>query len=367
MKSILDPALFHLTWIMLTTIPCVKPNDETTGWIHNITSQLCPYTDFCHTKASKVFNYTVQDLAPCCGDCSCDDDCIETNSCCPDKTVVSHNSTGLVCKNTMVKKRPGRRGDNRNYDGLSYGIKRYYITASCPAGLTDEAIQHRCLGTNRTTLDDFVWVLDTATGKIFQNYHCAKCHGIESWETFNIRTQCVNKHETNFENLTMALLSEDCNIINEISDEYAATTDKYQCFTPTILVCNQTGRWEQYDADIDEACQRQTVPFFQTDLFTTVIYKNPFCYVCNIEKISGSELVCPVMNFHGRFNGFNFDALINYKRRSRQEDERADSVCAVDQLYDKYMVRLHMSRVVRKPVFAMRKQRRGSASRLPRS
>ena len=342
MKSISEQALFYLTLIGLTTaIPSVKSKDEILGWIHNITSQLCPYTDFCHTKASKVFNYAVQDQAPCCSDCSCDDDCIETNSCCPDKAMVSHNSTGLVCKNTMTKKRSKNR-DTRNNDGLSNGIKRYFITDSCPAGETDKDIQHRCLGTNKTTLDDFVWVLDTATGKIYQNYHCAKCHGIESWETFNIRTQCSNNIDNNFDNLTTTLLSEDCNIINEISDKHAATTEKYRCYTPTISVCNQTGQWRHYDADIDEACQRNMVPFFQADVFKTVIYKNHFCYVCNTEKMSGAELVCPAMNVAERFDGATFDALINYMGKSRKENDRADSVCAVDQIYDKYKVRLHI-------------------------
>ena len=340
MASMSGRASFYLVLTLFTIVtPRLKSKD--TGWIHNITNQLCPYTDFCHAKASKVFNSTIHNNAPCCGNCSCDDDCMEMNNCCPDKTIVSHNSAELLCKNSMVKKRSRSTDDVRNYDGFSYGIKFYYITGSCPARETDQDIQHGCLGTNRTTLDDYVWVFDAATGKIFQNRHCAECHGIKAWEPFNISAHCINTVDNSFDNLTSSLLSNDCNIINEISDGHAAMTETYRCFTPAISSCNQTGQWRKYDVDIDAACQRNTVPFFQPNFNKMIIYKNIFCYVCNVELISGADLVCPIIHTDGRFTGTSFDALINYKDASQTEEKSVDSVCTVDQIYDKYMVGLH--------------------------
>ena len=326
----------HVLLLFSTTL--AKVSGGTVDWNQNITSHLCPYTDFCHTKASKVFTYPTHDYEPCCNQCSCNDNCLETNSCCPDKTIVSDNPTLLVCKSTMVKKRGGYK-DNRFYNGLVGGIKSYLITDRCPAGEQDIDIQHRCLGMKRITLDDYLWVSDSATGKIFNNHHCAQCHGIENWKTWNIRTQCHIDIDSRFENLTATLLSDECNIINEIPGEHAAEADKYKCYTPAISVCNQTGLWKRYDGDVDEACKKNTVPFFQIDGLNVVIYKNLFCYVCNAGDASSADMVCPSMNTDARFTGSSFNALIDFV--GRKEDKETSSVCAVDQIHDKYMVRLH--------------------------
>ena len=319
----------HVLLLLLTTL--AHGSGATEDWSQNITSHLCPYTDFCHTKASKAFTYP-DDYGPCCSDCSCEDSCVETNSCCPDKTNVPDNPTGLVCKNTMVKKRGGTK------DRFVNGIRSYLIADRCPAGeqvMPD--IQHKCLGINRTTLDDYVWVSDTGTGKIFQNHHCAQCHGIKNWKTWNIRTQCNDVNDTSFENLTATLFSEECNIINEIPEETAAEIEKHRCFTPAISVCNQTGLWKHYSDDVAEACQKNTVPFFQTDGLNLIIYKNLFCYVCNTGDASSAEMVCPRMiNDSNRFSGSSFNALIDYN--GIKEGHVTSSVCAVDQIRDKYMV-----------------------------
>ena len=108
--------------LLLFSTTLARVSGGTVDWNQNISS---------HTKASKVFNYAEHDYD--CSDCSCDDNCLETNSCCPDKTMVSDNSTGLVCKTTMVKKRGGNT-DNRLYKGLVGSIKSYLITDRCPAG-----------------------------------------------------------------------------------------------------------------------------------------------------------------------------------------------------------------------------------------
>ena len=331
--------IFHALLLLAPTITTVRGGFM--DWSKNITSYLCPYTDSCLTKASEAFNYPAR-IAPCCSDCSCTDDCIETNSCCPDKTMISHNSIGLVCKNTMVKKRGGFKDDG-NHDGYVDGIKRYLITDSCPASEQDKIIQHKCLGTDKTTLDDYVWVSDVATGRIFQNYHCAQCHGIRMWKDWNIRTLCSFITDDSFQNLTETLFSEECNIINEISEELAREAEEYRCYTPTITMCNQTGQWKNYDAAVDEACKRNTVPFFQMDetLLKMVIYNNLFCYVCNTEAIESADIVCPRLEADNRLFETSFSALIDYTEG--QEDKKmAASACDIDQISDKYAVRINI-------------------------
>ena len=333
--------IFNALLLLAPTITIARGGSM--DWSKNITSHLCPYTDFCLTKASKDYNYAARNHAPCCSECSCTDDCIETNSCCPDKTMVSHNSTDLVCKNTMVKKRGGLK-DHGNYDGYVDGIKRFLITDNCPASEQDKIIQHKCLGTDKTTLDDYVWVSDAATGRIYQNYHCAQCHGIKTRKkNWNIRTLCSRITDYSFHNITETLFSEECNIINEVSEELATEAEEYRCYTPTITVCNQTGQWQQYDAAVDEACKRNTVPFFQIDenLFKMVIYNNLFCYVCNTDAIDNADMVCPSITADTRISQTSFSALIDFTE-GQEHTKLAASACDINQIYDKYSVRINI-------------------------
>ena len=191
----------------------------------------------------------------------------------------------------------------------------------------------------RITLDDYLWVSDSAAAKIFNNHHCAECHGIENCKPWKIRTQCHNDVDSRFENLTATLFSDECNIIKEMPGKHVAEVDKYKCYTPAISVCNQTGLWKRYNGDVDEACKKNTVPFFQTDGLNLVICKNLFCYVCNTGDASSAEMVCPSMHTDNRFTVSSFNALIDFN--GRKEDQEISSVCTVDQIHDKYMVRLH--------------------------
>ena len=344
--------IFNALLLLAPTITIVRGGSM--DWSKNIINYLCPYTDFCLTKALKVFKYPARNHVPCCSDCSCTNDCIETNSCCPDKTMVSHNSTGpdktmvshnstgFVCKNTMVKKRGGLKDDG-NHDGYADGIKRYLITDNCPASEQDKIIQHKCLGADKTTLDDYVWVSDAATGRIYQNYHCAQCHGIKTWKNWNIRTLCSRITDDSFQNLTETLFSEECNIINEVSEELAREAEEYRCYKPTITVCNQTGQWQLYDAAVDEACKRNTVPFFQIDekLLKMVIYNNLFCYVCNTDAIDNADMVCPSIKGDNRISPTSFSALIDFME-GQEDTKMAASACEINQIYDKYAVRINI-------------------------
>ena len=323
-----------LLLLLVSTASGTSASGDTRDWRQNITSRLCPYTDMCLTKASQEFTHPT-DYEPCCSDCNCNADCIETNSCCPDSTVASDIPSERVCKSTMVKKRDRER---EFYDGFVDGINSYFIINRCPAVELDINVKDKCLGIDKTKLDEYIWVSDTISGKIFQNHHCAKCHGIKDWTSWNIRTQCSRIYDTSFVNITATLYSDDCNIITEAPDELAAKTNNDRCYTPTITVCNQTGLWSSYDVYVDEECKRNTAPYFQTDGLDMNIYKNIFCFVCNTGDISSAQMVCPARfsNDSARFQDNSFIALIDY--RGRQGGQDTGSMCAVDQVHDTYMV-----------------------------
>lgn len=299
----------------------------------NVTATLCPYTDFCHFKATEVFNRSDSD--PCCNECSCGNDCWETQNCCPDKQNIVYGTTQLVCKSTMVKKRP--QDDTTFQDGLSQGIKRYLIIDKCPDHEKLPYIQQICVDYNKTLLQDFIWVSDILTGKIYQNEHCARCNGVNQTVAWNIKTMCGEILRSSLQNMSDILLSEECNIITEAPEE-GDRFEKYRCFIPTVSGCNETGLWQQYDKRVYDACQSKTVPFFQTLVAGVIIYKNIFCFLCNGMKAHAADKICPDRDWKPSRQTISgpFIALIDFRRRTTKE--KSPFGCAGDEFFDKYMV-----------------------------
>ena len=309
-------------------------NGDTGDWRQTI---ICPNTDVCLTEVQQKLTYPVH-YGPCCTDCNYYDDCMETNSCCPDKTSDTGSPSKHVCKSTMVKKR-GYHEDKDFYDGFIDGINSYFITDRCPTDVQDIDVREKCLSIDKTTLDDYIWVSDTTTGKIFQNHHCAKCHGSKDWKSWNIRTQCSHISDHSFVNITATLYSENCNIINEAPEELAAKTDNDRCFNPTISFCNQTGYWNIYHDFVYTGCNFNTTPHLPNEEMVVDVSENMFCYICNTDDVSSTEMVCLAAVFNSsdvKTESNTFSALIDY--RGGSEDEKGSSGCAVDQIYDKYMV-----------------------------
>ena len=49
--------------------------------------EACPYTTFCQANASMTFEEDTRKYMPCCPPCSCDENCLQSHNCCPDKVV----------------------------------------------------------------------------------------------------------------------------------------------------------------------------------------------------------------------------------------------------------------------------------------
>ena len=312
-------------------------NGGTGNWGQTI---ICPNADVCLTEAQQELLYPVHNR-PCCTDCNCNGDC----SCCSDKTSDSGSPSKRVCKSTMVKKR-GSNKDKYFYDGFIDGINSYFITDRCPTDEQNIDVREKCLSIDKTTLDDYIWVSDTTTGKIFQNHHCAKCHGTKDWKSWNIRTQCSPLSDASFVNITATLYSENCNIINEAPEELAAKIANDRCFNPTISFCNQTGYWNIYHDFVYTGCNFNTAPHLPNEEMAVDVFENMFCYICNTDDVSSTEMVCLAALFNSsdmtsnpyiqRSKSITFSALIDY--RGGSEDEKGSSECAFEQIYDKYMV-----------------------------
>ena len=210
------------------------------NYILNVSRDLCPFTDFCSMSSTEML--TNETVFPCCSDCSCDvSTCYQTENCCPDIEPMPDEVSDLICANTMTKLDILARTSIHN--GIADGIKRYYIITSCPKDYKDDLIESKCNGKNQTDLDDLLWVSDLESGTIYQNYYCAMCHEVENWLTWNLRTNCYTKlMETGFKNITATLLSDDCNIVNEVPESKREDSRKYQCYIPDFTSCTNSGK-----------------------------------------------------------------------------------------------------------------------------
>ena len=188
---------------------------------------------------------------------------------------------------------------------------------------------------------DFIWVSDVSSGEIYNNRHCAACHGVKEWKSWRIRTSSQNILRANFPNLTDVIMSDDCSIINELPEDEEKDAEKFRCFIPEVSACNVTGLWKQYNAAIEAAClQYYNVPFIKYGLVYHVIYKNVFCFICNQGESYSADKVCSGSALP-KTEGHFFSALIDFAD-VQTTMKIATARCAWDEIYDKYTVRFHL-------------------------
>ena len=291
--------------------------------VRHLLEEVCPYTNFCHTNARKIV--PTEDI-PCCLPCSCDDDCLEFDNCCPDKELINGPRPPIVpCRDSYVKPPNG-------YSAVYTGF--YRVIDSCPSSEDISNLNSKCIRENRTSLEDFVWVSDN-TGKIYQNTYCAECHGVKESIPWQIETTCYDIMRANFGNLREILLSEKCNIIN-IPPEYLKTvTDKYTCLNPKKHLyssCNETGLMDSFDPAVEIACKQSTWPF----ILDPYLAKNVFCAMCNYDiPTSSSDKFCTYFDIRGHDSGFI--SLIDHTSVSVDTLKETNN-CGFDELFDEFMV-----------------------------
>ena len=245
---------------------------------------------------------------------------------------------GAVCKRSATKLDPS---DAYHMDESV----PYLIFDACSDNSSDTELNDKCKGINKTELEDYIWVSDKETEHIYQNIHCATCHGVKALVPWRIRTTCFDVIMADFERVTEILLSPRCDIINELPEEFQETIRKYRCYIPDKYSrCNMTGLWGEYDAVTYAACETFDLPFYQDSSGggPAEIYKNMFCYVCN-EGVFWSWLqgICFKSEEDSiRDIGTTFSTLINYETPT---DTQKDTTCVMSEVFDSYMVSFNRS------------------------
>ena len=320
---------------LATSKAFTKPYQTTTpdarqDVISQIGVALCPYTDYCRRK--KEVNYDTK-LAPCCADCSCEQSCWETGTCCPDIEVIDERKPSQTCHESIVKKSKGSKVEN----DINHGIWSYYIIDHCPDTEQNVSIINKCTLADIDHIDDYRWLSDNSTGTIYQNKFCAACHGLKNLTRWQLVTRCKDMLSASFSSVNSLLFSDKCDIINREPAEGTDTSYK-RCAIPFYTRCNQTGLWSHYDPDIVWACDMHNALFTEIVNKNTTFYKNAFCYACNQPEIINTPTMC--LKLFDGIDKLSFRILIDYERFENLGNSHLTSnfPCEIDEFIDPYLV-----------------------------
>ena len=297
--------------------------------IYQIGKTLCPYSDFCGQK--KDFRENLRH-SPCCADCSCDDNCWETGTCCPDKEFIVEREPVRHCHVSIVK-----TGKTTSvYNGINNGIFAYYIIDYCPESEKNISIINKCTLSDIDHISDYRWVSDNVTGNIYQNKFCAACHGRVGLTEWQLETRCKNVLFSNFSHLNSLLLSDECDIINR-EPETEINSVYQKCAIPFYTRCNQTGLWTKFDRAVNWACDIYNSVFIEVVNRNVTVYKNAFCYACNWPEINNTPTMCLYVLDSDQLT---FSTLIDNKKYEDLSGGQPTSKtqCKVDEIMDIYMV-----------------------------
>lgn len=324
-------AIFYFVFLVSGTL-----SFNSTTFIAEIGTKLCPYTNFCHASASKILdeeNYGV----PCCLPCSCSDNCWKVGNCCPDRSTVDIQTPELFCRETLVKR---TKSDTKLHNGISLGIHRYRIVETCPENEVNVTLVDSCQREDRKAVDEYVWVSDK-TGKIFRNRYCAYCNDVYQFTEWQVRTSYSPiLLLPNFSILPQIILSaDDSDLIVSVPESEMKQTEKYRCLLPYTFACNQSGLWKTPDTSLKQACETYDSPFVVDEVFST-IYKNVYCYICNGYGVRGVKGLCTDLYDPERtLTTISFSALLDINWHEQYPKQKiTKSNCEDNEVFDQFMV-----------------------------
>ena len=275
----------------------------------------------------------------CCEKCSCNNDCHETGSCCPDMPI-----SGLI-----EPKYPCRRLSDfgRNVDRLRYGQSNhwYHVIDDCP-NLTKTLAFKNCFEPKE--VNDYVIVFDPKKEKLYRNKHCAECNGIFRYGEFKIQANCrdILSLLTNLSSIqeTQNFLMDMCSLVSFPPDDFTSVS---HCLPETEMIstCNKTGVWNFYDDEIEKACLTKRTG--QNVLYRSIIGKgtfyrdfaNVYCFLCNVPKGTKEINVCDQDdNDDGKSSRISFHAIIDTKSWREDDEFIKEAMCHPTQIWDSFRV-----------------------------
>ena len=299
---------------------------------------LCPYTDYCTSNATKRIQNTTE--MPCCGYCSCEEDCWGRDNCCMDKPTVLMIAKQPVesCDTVLVN-----HHDTKYMYNIGNEVPRYYITNRCP--IEDGPLAEKCSGKNQSSIEDFIWATDNLTRRIYSNEYCAKCHGVDVFTSWLISTDCMEA--LNGLNSPIDAINHIINNCGLFLEPPSKEDNTGRCLVPEITQCNVTGVWETYDQALEQACNSINQIYVKEDMYRTHIYKNVYCFLCNsgqdrhIGDVCTSNDLTNTRTGRQTFTGIlDFRWMETVKEMDASDTRRPGPVCAIDEISASHQVRL---------------------------
>ena len=291
-------------------------------------NDICPYTNYCTRNATK----SIEDVTktPCCIYCSCADDCWKRGNCCMDKQNITVKQPLEHCIKVSLKE----RGLNIRFKNLP----RYYVIQSCPT--LNDALAEKCSGNIQSSLEDFIWMTDERTNKIYNNRYCAECHGVVNYTYWQLATDCtdpMNGQTSSADAINRIIDS--CSLV--VLPPKSTDVSTNQCLVPTYTTCNVTGRWRTYDQALETACNQFSQIYILENRYMQVYYRNIYCFLCNVKP--HEQLVRDVCTSYTneedvRTDLQGFTAILDFTTIKRQKAALTDSVCASDEIKDPFQV-----------------------------
>ena len=309
-----------------------------------VLQHMCPYNDFCQVQARQEMEEKAE--FPCCRPCSCDKECEHLRSCCPDiegkgndlvETKDETDTPSLTCKSvTLGWTKPLMSTINDVSLNRKHPAPHFLITDRCPNNETDSDLKRKCDSIDMSSFDGFVWVSDKATGQIFQNRFCAKCHGVTHYVYWTIGIkECTSALDESLP-INYILQNNNCLFILNEPSEIGTVASKYRCFVPDISQCNQTGTWTQFNKTIYAGCETFDMPFITETVGGSIdiVYKNKFCMICNNPPLDRIKELCSEKNFRFEIS-VSFIGIIDF---NRLHEKTYETSCESDEVFDHVLV-----------------------------
>ena len=134
----------------------------------------CPYTKFCDLEPAQRLNPAMKNKVPCCGSCSCSDDCGRFRNCCTSSMdrYKMDDTLRTICKSLVV--------NSIDVDEQQF----FYMVDKCPH------FSASCMDQNASIFGSFHPAFSKKTNLIYYNSKCAECHNISDITPFEAAIQC---------------------------------------------------------------------------------------------------------------------------------------------------------------------------------
>ena len=202
-------------------------------------------------EASK--NVSDEKAEPCCGQCSCDEDCVERQNCCPvftpsSTTVSNLNNTGISTIGVRQQEcilpvwNPSVHVV-ADYRYNNYGLRTYHTFATCPENYDNHDIKTLCERNIATTVED-VQIVSDHQQFAYKNKYCAICNGVKEYIEWDLIVDCDQTSNASIElALSDELNSDSFKNCMQTSKPPTETLEKVTGCRKGYDTCNTTGKY----------------------------------------------------------------------------------------------------------------------------